>query len=96
MKTINNNVAPISTEPVTAPYVGKYPLPFDVRVGVPLGTAFDQLAVILESATEAIESVAMEDTEVTPTWSAHHNLVLAMALVQSMHAGYTQHRKAGQ
>ena len=86
------------TEPVTIAYNTKGAINFTVPAGVPLGRAFDDLNVLLTSALDAVESVAMNDEsgEPSPLWSSVHNLQLAHALLQAAHSGYIDHRKAAE
>jgi hypothetical protein len=69
---------------------------FAVPAGIPLGQAFDELSILVGSARDAIESETMADQSGEPSahWSAMHNLQLAHALLQAMHSGYIEHRRA--
>lgn len=63
---------------------------FSVNEGIPMFAAFDQLTVLLSSAQEAVEALAMasEDTSETGAyWAPAHLLTFTHALVQSMHQG---------
>lgn len=69
---------------------------FSVNEGVPLGDAFDQLTVLLSSAQEAVEALAMaaeNSNERGAYWAPAHLLTFADALVQSMHAGHLEGEK---
>ncbi len=98
MKLVNDTKAAAqpAPEPVTVAHGTNGAINFTVPADVPFSRAFDDLSVLISSALDAVESVAVNEvpgTDATPTWSAVHTLQLAYALVQGMHGGYTQHRK---
>lgn len=97
MKAISAIHSPAVVGPVTIETEARSNPAFSIRGGVPLGTAFDQLSILLSSAISAIEATAFREGEAngdpTGTWSAVHNLNLAHDLLGSMHQGYIAHRK---
>jgi hypothetical protein len=64
---------------------------FCVRAGVPLNDAFDQLSMLQDAAIQALEALAMnesDDNQASPLWSIFHTLNMANTLTQSMHHGH--------
>lgn len=98
MKVVQSITKPVShPEPVTNARKASGPAScFVVAGGIPLGSAFDDMSVLLDAASNAIECAAMsgsDDGEPSPLWSAFQNLQLAYSLLQAMHSGYLAHRK---
>lgn len=85
----------LPAEPVTVTEKSKDLVCFNVVGGVPMGSAFDHLTVLMSAGVDAVEAIAINEDcgEPTATYSAVHTLRLAYALVQSMHQGYIEHRK---
>lgn len=65
---------------------------FSVRGGIPLDSAFDQLAVFIASAQSVVESAGIDES--TPKWAASQLLDVAYALTHAMHNGLMEHEKA--
>jgi hypothetical protein len=69
---------------------------FDVRSGVPLSDAHDQLYLLMAAALAAMESVADHECgDPSGACSAVHNMHLACRLHRAIHDGYMAHRSAG-
>lgn len=72
---------------------------FSVNEGIPMSDAFNQLSILLSSAQEAVEALAVasddaEDVRETDAhWAPAHLLTFAYALVQSMHTGHLEGQK---
>lgn len=68
---------------------------FDVRNGVPLSAAHDQLYLLMGAALAAMESVADHECgDPSGAWSAVQNMHLACRLHKAIHDGYMAHRRA--